>query len=251
MKATSGQKIRTGIFTLVGFVLLVGAIFLVGKTKNLFGDTFHIYGTFRNVGGLQVGNNVRFVGVNVGTVEGISIISDTVARVDMVLESKVHRFIKRDAMASIGSDGLMGDKLIAITAISEDGTEIANGAKIATTDPADLGKTVATVQRIAENAEVITESLAGITTDINDGKGSLGRLLHSDNLAKNLEGTAQSMKEGTQGFSENMKALKGNFLLRGYYKRKERKKEEAQAKAAQQGAPVTDSVKTKKAKGKN
>jgi len=246
MKATSGQKIRTGIFTSIGLVLLVGAIFLIGKTKNLFGDTFHVYGTFRNVGGLQVGNNVRFVGVNVGTVEGINIISDTLARVDMVLASRVHPFIKKDAMASIGSDGLMGDKLIAITAVSEGGSLIGNGDKIATTDPADLGKTLATVQRIAENAEVITESLAGITTDINEGKGSLGRLLHSDNLAKNLEGTAQSMKEGTQGFSENMKALKGNFLLRGYYKRKERKKEEAQEKAMQQSGPQTDTVRTKK-----
>ena len=88
MKATSGQKIKTGIFTIIGLFLLVGAVFLIGKTKNMFGNTFHIYGTFKNVGGLQAGNNVRFVGINVGTVTDIQIISDTLAKVDMIIEEK-------------------------------------------------------------------------------------------------------------------------------------------------------------------
>ena len=249
MKATNGQKIRTGIFTIAGLFLLVGAVFLIGRTKNMFGDTFHIYGTFRNVGGLQVGNNVRFVGVNVGTVESIRIISDTLARVDMILEAKVHPYIKKDAVASIGSDGLMGDKLIAISATSESaGTLIANGDKITTEDPTDMGKTMATVQHIAENAAVITENLAGITGDINEGRGSLGKLLHSDNLANNLEGTVKELKNGTKGFSDNMQALKGNFLLRGYYRRKERKQQEAAEKAQQQpqDQPAPDDNKKKK-----
>jgi len=240
MKATNGQKIRKGIFTIAGLFLLVGAVFLIGRTKNMFGDTFHIYGTFKNVGGLQVGNNVRFVGVNVGTVQGIQIISDTLARVDLILESKIHPYIKKDAVASIGSDGLMGDKLVAIAATSENAELIKNDDKINTVDPMDIGKTMATVQHIAENAAVITESLAGITSDINEGRGSLGKLLHSDNLANNLEGTVKELKSGTKGFSDNMEALKGNFLLRGYYKRKERKKEEAAEKAAQAQQPAPD-----------
>ena len=230
MKASAGQKVRTGIFTFVGIFILVGGIFLIGKTKNLFGNTFHIYGTFKSVGGLQTGNNIRFAGVNVGTVESVQIINDTEARVDMVLVEKVHQFIKANSLASIGSDGLMGDKLINISATAPDNDLIKDGARIATVDPGDMGKIMAQVQRIADNAEIITDGLAGIATQISEGKGSLGRLLYSDNLAKNLEGTVSSMKKGTQGFSENMQALKGNFLLRGYYKRKERKKEEAAEK---------------------
>lgn len=230
MKATTGQKVRTGIFSIAALFLLVGAIFLIGKTKNMFGDTFHIYANFKNVGGLQVGNNVRFVGVNVGTVEGIQIISDTLARVDMVLESEVNPYVRRNAIATIGSDGLMGDKLINVAATDENSQLMKNGDRIATTEPIDLSKTMERIDNIAENAEVITFALAGITTRINDGKGSLGRLLNSDELAKDLEGTAQSMKEGTQGFSENMKALKGNVLLRGYYKRKEKEERREERK---------------------
>ena len=64
-------------------LLLIG-IFLIGKKQNMFGDTFHIYGVFNNVGGLQEGNNIRFAGINVGTVETISIISDSLIRVNGV-----------------------------------------------------------------------------------------------------------------------------------------------------------------------
>ena len=245
MKATFGQKVRTGIFTFIGLGLLIGAIFLIGKTKNMFGDTFHIYGTFKNVGGLQVGNNVRFVGINVGTVENISIISDTLARVDMIIKDKVHPFVKNDAIASIGSDGLMGDKLITISSTSDNPVVIKDGGKIATTDPTDFGKVMEKVGRVADNAEVITTQLAGIATQINTGKGSIGTLLYSDNVAKNLEGSVNNLKQGTAGFSQNMTALKHNFLLKGYYKKKDRAEKDKEAEAVQ-GIDTTGQHLTKK-----
>lgn len=233
MKATNSQKIRTGIFALVGIGMLVVAVFLIGRTKNMFGATFHIYGTFKNVGGLQAGNNVRFVGINVGTVQSIKIVSDTLARVDMIIDKKAHQFIKESAVASIGSDGLMGDKLIVISATSEGGEVIADGHQINTQDPIDFSKTMVKVNQIAENAQVVTEALANIATDINKGKGTIGRLLYNDKLAKNLEGTVESIKEGSEGFSENMQALKSNVLFRGYYKKKEKEKQ-ARVDSAQQ-----------------
>ena len=232
MKVTAGQKIRTGVFAIAGLVLLIGGIFLIGKKQNMFGDTFHIYGTFKNVGGLQVGNNVRFVGINVGTVESIKIVSDTLARVDMIIRDKVHPFIKSDAVASIGSDGLMGDKLISIASTSENATVIKDGGLIATVNPTDFSKIISRVEEIADNAQVITDGLADIAMQISSGKGSIGRLLYSDDLSKNLEGSVSNLKKGTAGFSENMTALKHNFLLKGYYKKKARAQEEAAEKRA-------------------
>src|SRR6185437_2063546 len=102
MKASASQKVKIGIFTLVGFALLLGAIFIIGNKQNMFSNTFSIYGTFKNVGGLQIGNNVRFAGINVGTIESIEIKNDTTVRVDMRLESKVRPFLRSDALASIG-----------------------------------------------------------------------------------------------------------------------------------------------------
>ncbi|MGI8601209.1 MAG: MlaD family protein, partial [Chitinophagaceae bacterium] len=268
MKTTTSQKVKIGIFTLAGILILVIGIFLIGKKKNLFGDTFHIYGTFNNVGGLQVGNNIRFAGINVGTVEDISIISDTLIRVDMVLQSKIKPFLKSNSLASIGSDGLMGDKLITIVAGPDNKVLLSNGGKILTINPLDFDKSIAKLTNMASNAEIIsaelaaitmqirqgkgsmgrllyrddlakglegtmvnaqrmTGSLADITGTVKSGKGSLGRLLYNDDLSKSLEGTAENAKttmstinDAAYGFSENMKALQGNFLFKGYFKRK-------------------------------
>lgn len=284
MKTTTSQKVKIGIFTLAGILILVIGIFLIGKKKNLFGDTFHIYGTFNNVGGLQVGNNIRFAGINVGTVEDISIISDTLIRVDMVLQSKIKPFLKSNSLASIGSDGLMGDKLITIVAGPDNKVLLSNGGKILTINPLDFDKSIAKLTNMASNAEIIsaelaaitmqirqgkgsmgrllyrddlakglegtmvnaqrmTGSLADITGTVKSGKGSLGRLLYNDDLSKSLEGTAENAKttmstinDAAYGFSENMKALQGNFLFKGYFKRKAKEDE----KKIAEGGKVTE-----------
>ncbi|MBC7553489.1 MAG: MCE family protein [Taibaiella sp.] len=235
MKTTPGQKIKIGVFTIVTLLLLLGAIFILGKSKSMFGENFNLVATFKNVSGLQEGNNVRFLGINVGTIKTIEIVSDTLARVRLTVKEEVHKFIKNDAVASIGSDGLMGDKLVNIVSISDTGKIIGNDMAITTVEPTDFTKTLNKINNIADNAEVITYNLAGIATRINEGKGSIGRLLNSDKLAKNLEGTVSSLQEGTQGFSDNMEALKHNFLLKGYYKKKDREKQEKLENAKKAG----------------
>ncbi len=273
MKVTASQKIRIGIFTIAGILLLVIAIFLIGKNKNMFGDTFTVYGTFNTVGGLKEGNNIRFAGINAGTVKKITILSDTLVRVDMILESKIKPFIKKTALATIGSDGLMGDKLIMITVGEPTTALLQDGEQIKTANPVDFDKTIARITKVAENAEVLSGSLANISVQLSEGKGSLGRLLYKDDLAIGLEGTVNNVRnitgslasvsseikagkgsigrliyneelakslEGTAanakitmstvndaafGFSENMKALQGNILFRGYFKRQAKAKE--------------------------
>jgi phospholipid/cholesterol/gamma-HCH transport system substrate-binding protein len=237
MKTTGSQKAKIGMFTLIGLVLLVIGIFIIGNKKNMFGDTFNIHGTFRNVGGLQIGNNIRFAGINVGTVESIEMLNDTTVRVNMRLQSKVHKFLKNDAMASIGSDGLMGDKLVTIAPGLIGDKTIENNGQILTTNPMDFDKIFTRVNHITENAEVITASLASIASEISSGRGNLGRLIYTDDLQKSLIGTVNAAKQtmssaqqGVAGFSENMEALKHNFLLKGYYKKKAKEEKEAKDK---------------------
>lgn len=258
MKSTTTQKIKLGIFTTVGILLLLVGIFLIGRNKNMFGKTFTLYGSFRNVGGLQPGNNVRFVGINIGTVESIEIVSDSLAKVGIRLQEKVKPFIKKNAVASISSDGLMGDKLIVISSGSAAAPAIADGNTIKTVDPVEFDKVIGKISNVAENAEIITDQLAGIISQVNEGKGSIGKLLFSDSLANSLEGTVRdarqavkSAKKGTEGFSENMEAVKHNFLLRGYFRKKEKAKqkqleEQRQGEAAKQAQPTKATRKKKK-----
>ncbi|HEY5328213.1 MAG TPA: MlaD family protein, partial [Mucilaginibacter sp.] len=190
MKTTQGQKIKTGVFTFIGLLALVLAIFFIGSRKNLFSSTFTVYGTFTNVNGLLVGNNVRFAGINIGVVEAINIVTDSSARVDLVINSNVRRFIKKDSKISIGSDGLMGDKLIVIAPGGVTSTqEVRNGDQLVAINPVDVDKIIAKIAKVINNAETLTGGLSDIVAKVNSGQGSIGRLLNSDKLSKDLEGT--------------------------------------------------------------
>src|SRR4051812_26646095 len=100
-------KVRLGLFIAGGLALFLVAIFIIGRQKNLFNPVFRITTTFYSISGLQVGNNVRFAGINVGTVDNIKIINDSSVRVDVLVKKDVQQFIKSDCQAGIGSEGII------------------------------------------------------------------------------------------------------------------------------------------------
>jgi phospholipid/cholesterol/gamma-HCH transport system substrate-binding protein len=254
MKATLSQRLKTGGFILGGLVLLFIAIFIIGKQKNLFNSTFYLHARFKNVAGLQIGNLVRFAGINVGTVYDINIITDTSVQVDISLKKGVKKFIHKNAMATIGSDGLMGDKIIQISPGTDSAGMIADNDKILGKEPVNMDQVMSKLTVIADNAQSLSGDLASIVHKVNNGEGSLGRLINNDKLAKNLEGTissteatVKSIKKSADGFSDNMEAVKHNFLLRGYFKKKEKKRvEDSIANAKKTPEPVDTKKPSKK-----
>ena len=236
MKTTSGQKIRTGVFAMTGLAVLVLAIFFIGNKKGLFSDTFHVHGLFKDVNGLQVGNNARFAGINVGVVENIAIVNDTTVKVVLSLNENVRKFIKKDAKIAIGSDGLMGDKLVIISpggvTTSE---EVKNGDQLVGVNPFDVDKMIKKITGIADDAGTLISGLSQIVDKVNHGKGSIGRLLNNDKMARDIEGTMSQAKSTianvhatTTTLNTDLKAAQDNFLLKGFFNRK--KKKELKAK---------------------
>lgn len=237
MRATVVQKTKIGIFTIVGLLILLSGILVIGARKNMFTQTFLVYGDFKNVAGLQIGNIVRFSGIDAGTVSAITIRDDSTVRVTLKVKEKIHKFLKDDAVAAIGSDGLMGDKLINISPGVIGAKIIADGGQIRTANPQEFDKIINKISRVADNAEAITDALASIALQINSGKGTIGRLIYSDTLEKGLENTVRSVHEtvknankGVEGFQQNMDAMKHNFLLKGFYKKKARKERKEERK---------------------
>ncbi len=230
-------KIRLGLFVVGGLVLFVLTIFIIGKQNNLFNSVIKVSTTFYNVSGLQVGNNVRFSGINVGTVGNIHIINDTTVRVEMYIKTSIQEFIKSDSEVAIGSEGLIGDKLLSISHGSTHAKMVKDGHSLVSSEPVDTDAIIASLEVTVMNAEVITMELAEIMQSINRGEGTLGRLIKDTTIADNLSKTMQNLKSSTKGLDENMNAAKENFLLRGYFKRKKRdarKKEEAKQEAIEE-----------------
>ena len=236
MKTTSGQKIRTGVFAMAGLAVLVLAIFFIGNKKGLFSDTFHVHGLFKDVNGLQVGNNARFAGINVGVVENIAIVNDTTVKVVLSLNENVRKFIKKDAKIAIGSDGLMGDKLVIISpGGATTSEEVKNGDQLVGVNPFDVDKMIKKITGIADDAGTLISGLSQIVDKVNHGKGSIGRLLNNDKMARDIEGTMSQAKSTianvhatTTTLNTDLKAAQDNFLLKGFFNKK--KKKELKAK---------------------
>ena len=226
-------KIRLGLFVVIGLALFIGAVFIIGKQKNMFNPVFRLTTTFLNVSGLQVGNNVRFSGINVGTVDKIEIISDSTVKVEMLIRKEVNQFIKTDCEVTVGSEGLIGDKLLIITQGSANAAMARDGQRLLSTEPIETDAILSSLEVTAGNAEIISFQLAEIMIKINSGKGTLGRLIQDSTIAENLSKTMSNLESSTKGLDENMEAAKENFLLKGYFNRKakaaeKRKKDEAE-----------------------
>ncbi len=224
MKKNERKKIGLGIFVIVGILFFILAIYYVGKKQQLFNSTFHVSGFFRDVRGLQVGNNVRFSGINVGIVENIAIISDSAVQVDLLIDEETRRFIHKNASAVIGSDGLMGNKILTLMPGTPGEDVIRDNDYIRTHDPINMDDIFAKLKITGDNAATITGDLAAIIGNIRSGKGTIGKLFMDSTFATTLDRTVVNLNEGASGFSDNMEAAKKSFLLKGLFRKK--KKEE-------------------------
>jgi phospholipid/cholesterol/gamma-HCH transport system substrate-binding protein len=253
MEKQSEYTWKLGMFVTIGSLLFILAVYFIGKQKNLFGSTFNITSQFKTVSGLEVGNNVRFSGINIGTVEEIRLINDSSVVVSMVIKDKVHKFIKTDARTSIGSDGLMGDKVLIISPGVKSTKVIENGGQLASVQGIEMNDIMKSVKKSMDNVGVISEELAIFSHSMNNGNGALARLVRDDKMAASVSNTLSNLEKGTKGFSENMEAAKSNFLLRGYFRKKEKQKEkqaeEAKEKKEEQ-AEKAAKAKEKEAKEK-
>ena len=317
------NSVKLGTFVLGGLIVLVLLLYMIGKNRNLFGSTYVLKVRFENVQGLIPGNNVRFSGIQAGTVKKIKILTDTVIEVTMVIEKQMLNIIRKNAVVSIGTDGLVGNKVVNIVPARQPGELAAEGdilvsQKAVATDemlqtlykttndvaviaadlkttvqrinsssalwallndesiPQDLRTSVANIRSATGKAGNMVYNLNAIVMDVKNGKGSVGALLTDTSFAKDLNeailkiktvgeeadslageiskvvagirqdvntgrGTVNALlkdsmmviklnasldniQKGTDGFNQNMEALKHNFLLRGYFRKQEKQK---------------------------
>lgn len=325
MKNNSTDNIKLGIFILSALFFLILLLYMIGKNSNMFGNNYILKARFENVQGLKAGNNIRYAGIDVGTVKSVYIINDTIMEVKMVIDKKAKNIIKKNALVFIGTDGLVGNKVINISAVKADAPYAVENDILPSKKPVDtdemmrtLNKTNNQVSKIAEdfsitinklnnskglwkllndntiadnisNASIqvnkssckikeianniysivdqlkngngtlaklindksladsltaainnfktaayeiteagkeINHSVASISKEVNDGKGSIHAILKDTSVTTLLEKSMENIETGSKGFSDNMDALKHSFLFRGYFRKIEKRKKE-------------------------
>jgi phospholipid/cholesterol/gamma-HCH transport system substrate-binding protein len=186
------RNVRVGLMFLIGLVLLIGALYFIGNRQNLFGNTIKIQAEFEEVNGLMKGNKVRYSGIDVGTVSDVRILNDSIVLVDMVIDAEATSFIRTNALAAVGSDGLMGNKILNINASKGEALYIKEGDVIKSVTPLDTDEIMRTLSRTNDDMSMIAQNLKSITQKIED-ENMVWNLLSDSALALNIKNTVRNV----------------------------------------------------------
>jgi phospholipid/cholesterol/gamma-HCH transport system substrate-binding protein len=225
---------RLGAFIIATLAILAVGIFIIGSKQYLFNSTYQLKAQFDNVVGLDDGADVRLGGVHRGTVHNIVLPHKPGEKVTVVMDlaKATHEIIKQDSIATIETEGLLGNQYMAISFGSPGTPDVRDGDTIASQPPlemTDLLKKTSVIldssQQAVQNATRATANLDSISAKIDHGDGTAGALVNNKQLYDNLEQTSSAMRDtmieakaGVTDFQENMEAMKHNFFLRGFYK---------------------------------
>jgi phospholipid/cholesterol/gamma-HCH transport system substrate-binding protein len=228
------RAIRLGAFIVVTLAVLGVGVFIIGSNEYLFRSTYRLNTQFSNVAGLTPGADVQVGGVHSGTVRSILLPRGPGQRITVVvdLDKTTHEIIKKDSIAAIETQGLLGNQYLSISFGSAGQPEVNDGDTIASVAPLEMSALLKEAsgildssQEAVENVTVATGHLKAISAKIDSGQGTVGELVNDKTLYNNLESTTGNLREtvihaqsGVTDFQENMEALKHNFLLRGYFK---------------------------------
>jgi phospholipid/cholesterol/gamma-HCH transport system substrate-binding protein len=193
MKRSQISNAKLGLFVIAGILFLVFTLYAIAKNRNLLGSTFILKARVSNVNGLVPGNNVRFKGIEVGTVEKIEILDDTSIYVTMLIDKDMKRFIKQNAIATIGTDGLMGNKLVNINSVGISDNPVENGTILSSRKPIETDEMLRTLNTTNNNIANITKNLHEVTVKLNNSN-SLWNLLSDTVITHDLRSAVKDIR---------------------------------------------------------
>ncbi|NAS14451.1 MlaD family protein [Poritiphilus flavus] len=207
MERTAAEKLRLGVLVILGTITFIVAVYLIGNRQNMFGNTLTVTTVFKNVNGLQKGNNVRYAGIDVGTVKAIEMVNDTTINVHMLIDEKMKAHIKTNAVATIGSDGLVGSMIVNVVPGVGEAPFVSAGDKIASYSRIGAEDMLSTLNVTNQNAALLTSDLLRVTESLNNGEGTLGKLLNDKEMAANLEQTIYNLKSASSKANNTLAEL--------------------------------------------
>lgn len=195
MKMDNNKRMVTvGIFVLLGIIIFIAAVLTLGGQKKTFEKKSTLKAIFKDVNGLQEGNNVWFSGVKVGTVKKISLTTNALVEVTMSVETKAMQYIKKDARAKISSEGFIGNKIVVISGGSANSLVVSEDDVLPIDSGLSTDEMIATLQQNNKNLLDITGNIKTITERLMNGQGSAGKILSDDKLANDLQAAVTGLR---------------------------------------------------------
>lgn len=194
MRNDNKKSVIVGVFVLIGIIIFIAGVLTMGGQQKKFVRSIKLNAVFDDIGGLQTGNNVWFSGVKIGTVRKINFYGESQVEIVMSVEDKVKDYIRKDSKATIGSDGLIGNKIIVIYGGTTKAPAVEDGDRLTAEMPLDTDKMMATLQENNKNLVTITENLKVLTTKIAEGKGIVGAVMTDSVIAENFKNTLSNLE---------------------------------------------------------
>jgi len=207
MNKEISRNVRLGAFVISGAILLIVGLYSIGKSKNMFGKTFSLSCEFTDVNGLSIGNNVRYSGIDVGIVDEIEFTNDSIIKVEMLIDEKFIKYIRSNSVAAIGTDGLMGNKLVNITPGTSDVPLVEDNGQIRSIKIVDTEEMLRTLDMTNRNILVITGNLKEITENVSKSRGTLYTVLMDTLLARSVEQTLVNIRYVSDNLVETSQQL--------------------------------------------
>jgi phospholipid/cholesterol/gamma-HCH transport system substrate-binding protein len=203
-----------GAFVIGGILLFALGLFLIGSRRMMFGDTFPVYAAFAEIAGLENGAKVRVAGMDAGQIEEIKVPAGPTAkfRVRMRVRSDLHPIIRLDSVATIQTDGLVGNKYVQIDAGSERSPIVPDQGTIRSREPFEFADLL---QKMNVTIDAVNTTIVSLKSEIDDTLGSISDtatsaraliddvsvdthaiLLSSQKVSADLQAIVAGIKEG-------------------------------------------------------
>jgi len=199
MKSTKNTRaVLVGIFIFLAMVILIVGVLTLGGQRKTFSNTIDLKAVFDDVNGLQRGSNIWYAGVKIGTIKKLGFNKDGGVDVIMSIEEASRQFIHKDTRAKVGTDGLIGNKIIVLYGGSVQTPAVAEGDILAVEKSAAMDELMNTLQTNNKNILDITNDFKIVSRRIAEGQGSLGKLLKEETVADDLNAALLTLKRATQ-----------------------------------------------------
>ncbi|MDX2071229.1 MAG: MlaD family protein [Haliscomenobacter sp.] len=210
MKTQATDSVKLGMFVLTGIVVLILTLYMIGKNRGMFTDSFELKTHFRAVNGLISGNNVRYAGIEIGAVESVVFLNDTTIEVNMNIQTKMRNIIRRNAVASLGTDGLIGNRVVNIFPGLGDAPLANVGDVLPSQEEVSTDAMLRTLTHTNDNIAAIAEDLR-LTVHHVSTSAQLTRLLDDLSLSNELKASLQHLHETTEQSAALMSDLTQTF----------------------------------------
>jgi phospholipid/cholesterol/gamma-HCH transport system substrate-binding protein len=219
MKSNKNTRaVAVGIFIFAALVIFILGVLTLGGQKKMFADTLQIKALFNDVNGLQTGNNVWYAGVKVGTIEKIQFTGSGQVEVTMSVDEKVRPYLKKDTKVKVGSDGLIGNKILVLYGGTAAAAQVTDGEQLAADNMLSIDDMMQTFQQNNQNLVAITNDLKVVSSGLANGKGSIGKLLKDETLANQLDLALISLRRSlsqTENFTQDIAAYTNKLQQKG------------------------------------